>query len=473
MAIFNYFVFTLIIGITLVIAENYNDPSKHYNENNRGRSLQPFYLSSDGRRFINRKLSGNGTWQYSGWRIDKLSVYYSINNCSVTRLECSTVDTLTYYGIKRWLQVLYNFDIWFNKEQREQINYEHNYPVRALPEHYNLTDEDLLINITFTSGHHNDGYPFDGKGAVVAHAFFPSSNKESAIHFDSDEFPKPDDGKIGEANENHDEDNISYYSVLIHELGHALGLAHSENENSTMVPYYKKDEIDVPIDDRTSRELLDIYEDYLRWAKYGIYEPYTPPPSVLTTEKPTTTTVKTSKCDTNKLMLNYYNLPNGNVGFDHILITYNNILFIKGEFIWVMDKNNKKINNGYPISIKSLFDFSSMEQSIIISNGIDAIIQTKTFDFLIFIDDKIFKFNSNYTLYDNYPISFAKDLGFSRGHFKVKQVQKMPYDDIIYVFGESFFMIFDSEKDSIVKMSTTEVRLLRDTLCSMRSLPIY
>lgn len=501
-----YWIFSCFI--LLVHSSAYNDynvstAAKH-NGNDRNRRLLPFYLSNDGKKFTNRKLF-NGTYQYSGWRLDKLSIYYTVNNCSATRLDCATVDSLTFYAIKRWLQVIYNFDIWFDQEQRKHINYERNYPVMKLPKNYPLGNNDLLINITFTSGYHNDAYPFDGHGHILGHAYFPVSFTEGVIHLDSDEYAKDGERKIGDGYESVEDDNLLYYSTLLHEFGHVLGLVHSSNSNSTMRSFYKSQAIDSVIDDETAKELLDVYNDYMRWAKYGNYQPFTPPPlPVKPTKMPTTTTTTTISSTTTKrttprpqqqqpsttsrppsiacnitfkdLMLNYYTLPIGNIDFDHILLTFDNILFIKGSFVWVMDKSSKKINSGYPISIKDLFDFNKVQQSISLYNGIDAIIQTRSYDFLIFIDDKIFKFNSEYILYDKYPISFGKNLGYSNGDFtdfKVKQVQKLSNDNIIYVFGESFFMLFDSAKDDIVRMTIDETQQRMKLLCQLRKTPIY
>ncbi|XP_074503794.1 matrix metalloproteinase-17b [Sebastes fasciatus] len=87
------------------------------------------------------------------------------------------------------------------------------------------------LQVDFLHGYHGDGYPFDGAGGAVGHAFFPSDPaRAGGVHLDAEEewaFRQP-------ASEGTD-----LFTVLVHEFGHALGLAHSSSRHSVMRPYYQ------------------------------------------------------------------------------------------------------------------------------------------------------------------------------------------------------------------------------------------
>ncbi|XP_060077847.1 matrix metalloproteinase-2-like [Ylistrum balloti] len=97
------------------------------------------------------------------------------------------------------------------------------------------------IMIKFANGYHKDGYPFDGKGLILAHAFYPGADKGGDTHFDDDEH----------WTYNSQEEGVDLFMVAAHEFGHALGLGHSNEPGALMYPWYQGYQADfqLPPDD--------------------------------------------------------------------------------------------------------------------------------------------------------------------------------------------------------------------------------
>ena len=82
------------------------------------------------------------------------------------------------------------------------------------------------LKIGFYRGNHGDGYPFDGPGGTLAHAFAPTDGR---FHYDSTE-----KWAVGAVRGRYD-----LQTVALHEIGHLLGLGHSTVKNAIMYPYIK------------------------------------------------------------------------------------------------------------------------------------------------------------------------------------------------------------------------------------------
>jgi len=85
--------------------------------------------------------------------------------------------------------------------------------------------DSYTIGLLFATGYHGDQSPFDGPGGVLAHAFFPDSGGEA--HFDDDESWTYQNPK-----------GTDLLQVAIHEIGHTVGLAHTNVKGAIMYPFY-------------------------------------------------------------------------------------------------------------------------------------------------------------------------------------------------------------------------------------------
>lgn len=86
------------------------------------------------------------------------------------------------------------------------------------------------IEISFAGGSHGDPFSFDGAGGTLGHAYFPGTMLAGQVHLCQAEAWSTTPT----------EDQFDLFTVVLHELGHTLGLEHSLDADAVMAPGYQK-----------------------------------------------------------------------------------------------------------------------------------------------------------------------------------------------------------------------------------------
>ncbi|XP_043281634.1 matrix metalloproteinase-2 [Venturia canescens] len=149
----------------------------------------------------------------------------------------------------------------------------------------NSDQADILVY--FYRGYHGDGYPFDGRGQILAHAFFPGRDRGGDAHFDEEE--------IWLLENDSNEEGTSLFAVAAHEFGHSLGLAHSSVRGALMYPWYQglTKDYKLPEDDRHGIEQMYGASEEKLWA--NLPSGQVPPATTSTTTTTTTQRTTTSR----------------------------------------------------------------------------------------------------------------------------------------------------------------------------------
>ncbi|GAB6028050.1 hypothetical protein CHUAL_002269 [Chamberlinius hualienensis] len=173
------------------------------------------------------------------------------------------------------------FDLW-SKASNLQFNYID----------YKPREEEVDIVVSFETSAHGDGYNFDGSGGVLAHAFMPTgSDIAGDLHLDEEE-----KWKTHYDLEKNPGDGMSILWVATHELGHSLGLDHSNDINAIMFPSYTGKSMDIdqlPYDDQAA--IKELYRGIRIQPPQNNPDPrYNPPPPTRRTPVPTQRTTTTT-----------------------------------------------------------------------------------------------------------------------------------------------------------------------------------
>ncbi|XP_040203581.1 matrix metalloproteinase-17 isoform X2 [Rana temporaria] len=321
-----------------------------------------------------------------------------------------TVRALMYYALKVWSDIT-------------PLNF------------HEVAGNNADIQIDFSRADHNDGYPFDGPGGTVAHAFFPGDHHTSGdTHFDDEE---------SWTFRSSDVNGMDLFAVAVHEFGHAIGLTHISDMESIMRPYYQG-----PVGDPLKYNLP--FDDKVRiWQLYGVRESVSPTakPEVSGAEDhpflpdlpENRSTIQPRKDEPDRC----------NTHFDAVAQIRGEAFFFKGKYFWRLTRN-KHLVSLQPAQIHRFWKGLPLNM-----DSIDAIYERRTDHKIVFFKgDRYWVFKDN-NVEEGYPRPITEfglppggvDAAFSWSHI-----------DKTYFFRENLFWSYSEREhrmDDGYPMETT------------------
>lgn len=257
-----------------------------------------------------------------------------------------------------------------------------------------ITTGEADIMILFARGAHGDYDAFDGRGGVIAHAFGPGPGIGGDTHFDEDEI----------WTKNYKGTNL--FLVAVHEIGHALGLGHSNDPKAIMFPTYGY--IDLNTFHLSADDIRGIQ------SLYGGPEQHQPMPKPDNPEP--------TACD-------------HNLKFDAVTTVGNKIFFFKDSFFWW------KIPKSSTTSVRLI---SSLWPTL--PSGIEAAYEIgDRHQVFLFKGDK-FWLISHLRLQPNYPKSIHS-LGFPDFVKKIDAAVFNPSLQKTYFFVDNLYWRYDERRE--------------------------
>ncbi|ODN04391.1 Matrix metalloproteinase-16, partial [Orchesella cincta] len=303
--------------------------------------------------------------------------------------------------------------------------------------------DDADIRIVFSKGYHDDGYPFDGKGSILAHAFFPGTGQGGDAHFDDDEV-----WVIG-GKSPHEEAGTRLFAVAAHEFGHSLGLSHSDVEGSLMYPWYQNFDYDLKLSQDDELGIQRIYGSGSRFS----HNPYNPKSGgqrpgndiPVPRPQPPATTRRPYRGR------NYY--PDGrpstcDSSYDAISLIRDELFIFRGRYFWRINstpnspnKHDNRLLKGYP----SLITIMWQQLPANISH-VDAVYEHNEVEIVFFIGRQYWRFRGT-ELIPGHPQPLTS-MGISPDVEKIDGAMIWGYNRRTYLFsGTKYWRLQDDKQN--------------------------
>lgn len=283
------------------------------------------------------------------------------------------------------------------------------------------------IQVYFHRNYHGDGYPFDGPGSVLAHAFFPGKGRGGDAHFDEDE----NWSEVREISR----ERTSLFAVAVHEFGHSLGLSHSSDPSSLMYPWYSsvpQNDLSLPDDDRLAIQHLYGGPFY---PEATVATPRRQDTTAASTRSPVLTTTPQDGFGSNTTF--YSIIPDKcHTNLDAVAVLRSEMWVFKGKYFWRINKQGGSRED--PMEISSFW--YGLPSDI---EGVDAVYERNDHDIVFFVGKKYYILAGNSHLKHG-PLPITK-LGLPDSLEKVDGAMRWGYNDKTYFFSGTMYWRFDEE----------------------------
>jgi len=279
---------------------------------------------------------------------------------------------------------------------------------------------DVHIEIRFERRSHGDDDPFDGEGGTLAHAFFPVYGGD--VHFDDDE-----DWTVNTFR------GTSLLMSTSHELGHSLGLSHSDVKSALMAPFYRGYEKVVKLDPDDIRGIQELYgQKLVQGSNNDRNNPSRP------RIKPSSLFPIPGSRD-NSDVVNNTALCSRGAKLDTIVTVNTGQTFaFSGANYWLLTQTS--VAPGYPRKIREGWNGlpDSLDAAFTWTNG-------KTY---FFKGNQYWRFSEVGVLDDGYPKDSKK--GFEGAPTSVDAAMVWPVNNKIYFFKGTKYWKLDPDKEPAV-----------------------